>query len=165
MKQLKTTTFLPGFLASWHCTSVTKVPHPSLCLVRCVSHCIVYCNTLLQQKEDSVHLRPEDFQFTLDLCSQGLNRGTIPAANATSCNTFQLSSLQWRDKSVFWGQNTIDLNSIYAISSWQKSPKTGLHPGFPLFEWVTASRWWEEETLEDASWPSPSPSQLTAELG
>ena len=66
------------------------------------------------------------------------------------------------DKSVFWGHNTIDLNSI---SSWQKSPKNWLHPGFPLFEWVTASRWWEEETLEGASWPSPSPSQLTAELG
>ena len=164
MKQLKTTTFLPGFLASWHCTSVTKVLDPSLCLVRCVSHCIVYCNTLLEQKEDSVHLRPEDFQFTLDLCSQGLNRGTIPAANATSCNTFQLSSLQWRGQKVYF-EGSMQLTWTAFISSWQKLPKNRLHPGFPLFEWVTASRWWEEETLEDASWPSPSPSQLTAELG
>ena len=41
------------------------------------------------EKEDSVYLRPEDFQFTLHLCSQRPESGH-DSANATSCHTFQL---------------------------------------------------------------------------
>ena len=66
---------------------MTKVLDPSLCLnhvcTAFVALCLYslspmlyfYCTTPLQQREDKVYLRPEAFQFTLDLCCQEAESG------------------------------------------------------------------------------------------